>query len=351
MFRFAIATIVSSRYSASRGLLAWIVVKLPSWPVFMACSMSSASSLRTSPTMMRSGRIRRALTTSSRARTAPLPSMFAGRVSSRTTCRCRSFSSAASSIVTTRSFAPMKLDSMFSSVVLPAPVPPDTMRFRRQAIAAVRNSMHRLGPRLAADEILGAEPVGAETANRHRRAVERQRRNDRVDTRAVRQAGVHHRARLVDAPADGADDALDDLHQVPIVLEDDVGFLELAFALDVDLVVAVDQNVRDRRIAQQHLERAEAEQLVEDVGDQRLALEQAQRRRRALALDHADDQAADLRLRVFAPHPRQPIEIEPVQQLLVDAALQILIVRCSAYPRRRQPSVPSKSMTSCPSVP
>ena len=42
------------------------VVRLPSWPVFIACSMSSASSPRTSPTMMRSGRIRRALTTSSR---------------------------------------------------------------------------------------------------------------------------------------------------------------------------------------------------------------------------------------------------------------------------------------------
>ena len=89
----AIATIVSRRYSASRGLLAWIVVKLPSWPVFIACSMSSASSLRTSPTTMRSGLIRRALTTSSRCRTAPLPSILAGRVSSRTTCRCRSFNS------------------------------------------------------------------------------------------------------------------------------------------------------------------------------------------------------------------------------------------------------------------
>ena len=29
-FRFAMATIVSSRYSASRGLFAWMVVKLPS---------------------------------------------------------------------------------------------------------------------------------------------------------------------------------------------------------------------------------------------------------------------------------------------------------------------------------
>ena len=149
MFRFAIATIVSRRYSASRGVLAWTVVRLPSWPVFIACSMSSASSLRTSPTMMRSGRIRRALTTSSRARTAPLPSMFAGRVSRRTTWRCRSASSAASSIVTTRSLAPMKLERMFSSVVLPAPVPPDTIRFSRQAIAALQEFQHRLGPRLA----------------------------------------------------------------------------------------------------------------------------------------------------------------------------------------------------------
>ena len=51
---------------------------------------------------------------------------------------------------------------------------------------------------------------------------------------------------------------------------------------------------------QQRLERAEAEQLVEDVGDQRFALEQAERRRLALALEHPDDQAPDLRLGVLA---------------------------------------------------
>ena len=37
---------------------------------------------------------------------------------------------------------------------------------------------------------------------------------------------------------------------------------------------------------EQRFERAEAEQLVEDVGDQRLALVEAERRRRALALEH-----------------------------------------------------------------
>ena len=47
-------------------------------------------------------------------------------------------------------------------------------------------------------------------------------------------------------------------------------------------------------------ERAEAEDLVQDVGDQRIALEQAERRRLALALEQAEDQAADLRLGILA---------------------------------------------------
>ena len=53
---------------ASRALLACTVVIEPSWPVFMAWSMSSASAARHSPTMMRSGRMRRAFLTRSRMR-------------------------------------------------------------------------------------------------------------------------------------------------------------------------------------------------------------------------------------------------------------------------------------------
>ena len=241
----------------------------------------------------------------------------------------------------------MKLESTFSSVVLPAPVPPDTIRFSRQATAACRNSsigsVHDSRPTRS----LRAEAVGPEAADRHRRAVERQRRNDRVDARAVGQTRVHHRARLVDAAADDADDALDDLQQVAVVLEDDVGLLELAVALDVDLVVAVDQDVGDRRIAQQRLERPEAEQLVEDVRDQRLALEQAERRRGALALDHPDDQAPDLRLGLLALHPREPVEVQPVQQLLVDAALQLLVVRAARVHAAAAGQCQLQVMTSC----
>src|SRR2546428_614060 len=51
----AIMTMVSRREKASRAALAWTVVMEPSWPVFMACNISSASAPRDSPTMMRSG--------------------------------------------------------------------------------------------------------------------------------------------------------------------------------------------------------------------------------------------------------------------------------------------------------
>ncbi len=71
-------SLCSSCLSASRGELAWTVVIEPSWPVFMACSMSSASSPRHSPTMIRSGRMRSALLTRSRCRISPLPSMLGG---------------------------------------------------------------------------------------------------------------------------------------------------------------------------------------------------------------------------------------------------------------------------------
>ena len=64
----AIRIMFSIRARASRGVLAWTVLIEPSWPVFMACIMSKASEPRTSPTMMRSGRIRRELRTRSRWR-------------------------------------------------------------------------------------------------------------------------------------------------------------------------------------------------------------------------------------------------------------------------------------------
>ena len=72
------SAIVSTRRRASAGPLAWQVDRHPPWPVFMACTMSSASAPRTSPTTMRSGRMRRAARTRSRTPTAARPSAVAG---------------------------------------------------------------------------------------------------------------------------------------------------------------------------------------------------------------------------------------------------------------------------------
>src|SRR5437868_2289422 len=148
-------TNVSRRVIASRGLLAWSVLMEPSWPVFIAWSMSSASPPRTSPTMIRSGRMRSELRTRSRIMIWPRPSTFAGFDSRLITCTWRSRSSAASSHVTMRSLGGMNPERTLSNVVLPDPVPPETMTLSRVLTAASRYSrIASLEPAVALDEDL-----------------------------------------------------------------------------------------------------------------------------------------------------------------------------------------------------
>ena len=137
-----IPIICSIRARASRGVFAWTVVIEPSWPVFMACSMSKASPALTSPIMIRSGLMRSAFLTRSRCDTSPRPSRFGGRVSSRTTCSCWSCNSAESSIVTMRSRCSINEDNALSRVVLPEPVPPEIRTLRlAPTIARIRSDM------------------------------------------------------------------------------------------------------------------------------------------------------------------------------------------------------------------
>jgi hypothetical protein len=150
---------------------------------------------------------------------------------------------------------------------------------------ATQELEHRTGQRLAIDQVVSAKTVRAETANRHRRSVESQRRNDHVDAGAVFQSRIDHRRGFVDAAAHRADDTLDDLHEVLVVTEHDLRFLDATLALDVDLRRAVDEDVRDRRILKQHLQRAKAEHLVQYVLNDVLAIEQAERDPLILVID------------------------------------------------------------------
>ena len=123
------------------------------------------------------------------------------------------------------------------------------------------------------DELIERQLVLLEFADRQRRAVDRQRRRDDVDARAVQQARVADRRGLVDAPADLADDALADVHQLGGVAKADVGQLDLAADFDEgQRVGAVDHDVGDVVARQQRLERAEAEHVVADVVEQVLLL-------------------------------------------------------------------------------
>ena len=171
-------------------------------------------------------------------------------------------------MVTMRSLGLMNADSAFSSVVLPAPVPPAMMMFSFALTAASSSSSMpgvialrstRSAPISLSCEKRRMDISGPSIASGGMIALTR-------DPSA--ETGVHHRGRFVHAPADLRNDLVDDPEQVPVVAECDAGQFELTFALDVDLPVAVDQDVRDGRVLKQRLQRPETENFVQNlIGD------------------------------------------------------------------------------------
>ena len=257
----------------SRGLLAWPVEREPSWPVVIAWSMSSASPARHSPTMMRSGRMCIALRSRLRIVISPSPSRFGGRDSSVMTCSWRSWSSAASSIVTMRSPFGMNEDRTLSVVVLPEPVPPDTKTLSRASMQT-RTKSNISGVAVPKpDQVVHRVRRRRELADGDDGADERERLDDRVDARAVGEARVDARARLVDPAAHRRDDPVDDAQDVLVVEERRVDAQDLAAALDVDVVGAVDHHLGDGLVVEERLDRAEARDVVDQLLDQPLALQ------------------------------------------------------------------------------
>ena len=264
---------------------------------------------------MRSGRIRSALRTSRRIVTSPRPSRFGGRDSSRRTCGWRSRSSAASSIVTTRSPGSMKLESALSSVVLPEPVPPQTSRLQRRRTARPSSSAS------------GAVSVPFSTSSSGLNPRRRKRRMVRtgpssasggthdVHARAIGQAGVDERLRLVDAAAERREDALDRVPELCLGCEAGRGRLEPAAALDPGRGRPADEDLVDFGVGEQRLERPEPERPLRDPLGERLASGRVEHPR--LAVDQRPDARARvllpaglgrLREHALAQRPREPVE-------------------------------------------
>ena len=85
--------------------------------------------------------------------------------------------------------------------------------------------------------------------------------------------------------------------------------------------MAVDQDVGDRRILEQRLERPEAEQLVEHVADQLLALGMVERV--VLLGQLFGDDVADFSLDLLARHLLERLQVDEVEQPLVKLDLEL----------------------------
>ena len=96
----------------------------------------------------------------------------------------------------------------------------------------------------------------------------------------------------------------------------------LPLALDVDLVRAVHHDVRDVVAGDQRLERAEAEDVVADVGDEQLLLGGADGQ--VAEIDDLRDHLADRLADRFVVELRQLGEVDRRDQVVEDVLLDLL---------------------------
>ena len=255
---------------------------------------------------------------------SPSPSRLGGRVSSRTTWGCCSCSSAESSQVMMRSSL---IDRAGEAVEQRGLARARAAGDQHVAAHPADDLEQRLGlrrDRLVLEELLELQAVLLELADGERRPVDRQRRRDHVDAAAVGEARVADRARLVDAAADLADDALADVHQLGVVGKAHRRLLHLAVHLDVGGGRAVDHDVGDVVARQQRLERAVAEHVVADVLEQLLLL--GDRHHHVLDLDDLADDVADLLARRRRLELGELGEVDGVDQRVEDGGLDVVVL-------------------------
>ena len=139
----------------------------------------------------------------------------------------------------------------------------DNAGARLHLLAQVVGQLLAHGP--IAHQLLGGQRLRAELAHRQAGPVQRHRRDDRIDPAAVGQAGIDHRRAFVDAAANRRQDAADDPQHMIVVDKLRRRLFEPAAALDEHAARAVDDDVVDLGVLDQWLQRAEADQLMQDV--------------------------------------------------------------------------------------
>ena len=120
-----------------------------------------------------------------------------------------------------------------------------------------------------------------------------------------------------------------------VVLECPGHSLELSSAFDEHVLPRIHQNVAHRLVSKQRLEGSEAKDLVQDISNDRITL--FVRKLAPSIADEGVDNRTDLALRHASFGRGQGLEIEPREQLTLNAALeaQVLLVSRSRYGRDR----------------
>ena len=215
----------------------------------------------------------------------------------------------------------MKFDSALSIVVLPDPVPPAMSVETLPATAAARTSAIAGRKRPDFDKPVHVEDALGEFSNRNQRPIDGDRPDRDIDARAVAQPRVDHGRGFVDAPSDRRDDPVDDAQEVRFVLEMDLGLLQLPEALDEAALMRVDENVGDRRVLQQGLERTIARHLGDDLIRENVELLLIERQ--AFAANVVADIGSHLLRQFVRRHLFQRRQIELVDDALVQLELLV----------------------------
>src|SRR4051812_8781104 len=101
--------------------------------------------------------------------------------------------------------------------------------------------------------------------------------------------------------------------------------LELAGSLDIDQARRGDEDVRDRFITKQRLERPQAEDLVEYFFDQGVLFDKAERS--LLLIYQLGDRRPDFLPDAISRHRVHRFEVDSVKKLSVNRKFQLLILR------------------------
>ena len=113
-----------------------------------------------------------------------------------------------------------------------------------------------------------------------------------------------------------------------VVLELNGRALQHTAAFNVNLVVVVHQDIGDRRILQQRLQRAKTEHLIEDFLDDPIPFRQ--RHRNVFLQQQFFDRAPDLAAQPFFADQPQRIAVQRLKEFAVNLGFQIrLNVACA----------------------